>query len=83
MSFYVDPEPRTEPEEEKEWGHCSKCGGEIWPGETVGVLPEGGFICSDCVDDEWGKLDTGTKLSLLGCDIVYAAAAPRRRRRYF
>ena len=72
--FYDDGRP--EPPEPKIVGRCHVCGGEIYDNERYAVAPDGKMIhCagahdSDCLDNEWSKLQADEKAEMLGYEVV-------------
>lgn len=45
-----EPERPLEPPEDKIYGHCDFCGGEIYEGDTIYVI-DGQYIHEDCLED--------------------------------
>lgn len=70
MSFYYEPEPRTEPPED-EYYTASGCGHEIYEGEFAYEY-EGKIYCPDCLRDKIMELDTDELAYLLGIERVEA-----------
>lgn len=69
MGIYEPPEPKI-------IGYCHACGREIYDNERYAVAPDGKMIhCvdakdSDCIDEEWSKLQSDEKAEMLGYEVV-------------
>ena len=50
MSYYDCPERPLDPPEDKVFGYCDHCGGEIYEGEEVYEI-DGNIIHEDCLLD--------------------------------
>lgn len=59
-------EPSLEPPEDEVICFCSKCGGEIYKGETFGEEECGKFLCSDCIDDMLTEMPLEMRFSIMG-----------------
>lgn len=44
----VNPDPLRDVQQERPAAYCSKCSGEVWPGEPVFDWNGKGFVCLDC-----------------------------------
>jgi hypothetical protein len=81
MYYSSTPEPPLEPPEEPIAAVCSKCQGEIYPGEVCGEIA-GRLVCIDCVEDEWNDLSDFEKIARFDYEPVTAESRPKRRRSF-
>lgn len=65
INYYTGPEPPVEPPEDKVICRCSRCGGEIYEGETYGE-GQRGPVCTECLESQWQSLTMREKYESLG-----------------
>lgn len=68
MGCYITPEPPLDPPEDKVFGYCDQCGGEIYEGEDIYEI-DGDIIHEDCLLDYARE-----KLAVRREAVIYAEA---------